>query len=79
MECPSASGILSSVRSGLGLAVINKLHLSPEVQVIPDVFPEPPGISYVVRTVPKTRNEAVLALAQEITRDVRGAIPLRVA
>ena len=79
MECPSASGMLSSVRSGLGVAVINKLHLSPELEVIEEVFPEPPAISYVVRTLPRTRNEAVLALGQEFSRDVRGPTPLRVA
>lgn len=79
MECPSAAGLLSSVRSGLGIAMINKLHVSSELEVIAGMFPEPPAISYVVRILPKTRNEAVLALAQEISRDVRGAIPLRVA
>ncbi|WP_350334256.1 LysR family transcriptional regulator [Coralliovum pocilloporae] len=79
MECPSASGMLSCVRSGLGVAVLNKLHLSPEFEIIEDLFPEPPAISYIVRILPKTRNEAVLALAQEISRDVRRAIPLRVA
>lgn len=79
LECPSASGILSAVRSGLGVALMNGLHLSPDLEVIKGVFPEPPPITYVARTRPNTRNDAVVALIQEISREVRNAIPLRVA
>ena len=78
-ECPSAAGILSSARSGLGVALINGLHLSPDLEVVEDLFPEPPSIAYVARSRPKTRNDAVKALVQEISREVRNAIPLRVA
>jgi DNA-binding transcriptional LysR family regulator len=78
-ECPSAAGILSSVRSGLGVALMNGLHLAPDLEVIGDVFPEPPAIAYVVRSRPKTRNDAVKALVREISREVGNAIPLRVA
>ena len=79
LECPSAAGILSSVRSGLGVALMNGLHLSPDMEVIEGVFPDPPPIAYVVRTRPKTRNDAVQALVREISREVTNAIPLRVA
>ena len=79
MECPSAAGILSSVRSGLGVAVINKLHMSPELEVISDMFPDPPAISYVARVRPKTRDKAVLALVDEISAYIRSANSLRVA
>ncbi|WP_170775458.1 LysR family transcriptional regulator [Ruegeria lacuscaerulensis] len=78
-ECPSAAGILSSVRSGLGVALMNGLHLSPDLEVVEDVFPEPPSIAYIARTRPKNRSDAVKALIQEISREVRNAIPLRVA
>jgi DNA-binding transcriptional LysR family regulator len=79
LECPSAAGILSSVRSGLGVALMNGLHLSPDIEVIEGIFPDPPPIAYVVRTRPKTRNDAVRALVREISREVTDAIPLRVA
>lgn len=79
LECPSAAGILSSVRSGLGVALLNGLHLSSDLDVVEGIFPEPPAIAYVVRTRPKTRNDAVRALVQEISREVTNAIPLRVA
>jgi molybdate transport repressor ModE-like protein len=78
-ECPSAAGILSSVRSGLGVALMNGLHVAPDLHVVEDVFPEPPTIAYVVRTHPKNRNEAVRALIGEISKEVENAIPLRVA
>jgi DNA-binding transcriptional LysR family regulator len=78
-ECPSAAGILSSVRSGLGVALMNRLHLAPDLEVIGDVFPEPPAIAYVVRSRPKTCNDAVKALVREISGEVGNAIPLRVA
>jgi molybdate transport repressor ModE-like protein len=79
LECPSASGILAAVRSGLGVALMNGLHLSSEIEVVEGVFPEPPSIAYVARSRPKSRNDAVRALLREIASEVRSAIPLRVA
>ena len=79
LECPSAAGLLSATRSGLGVAVINGLHLAPDIVVIEGEFPEPPPIVYIARTRPKERSDAVRALVQEISREVRNAIPLRVA
>ena len=79
MECPSAAGILASVRSGLGVALMNQLHLTPEIEVIEGLFPAPPPIAYVIRTRPKNRNEAVHALVQAISHEVQAAAQLRVA
>ncbi len=79
LECPSAAGLLSATRSGLGVAVINGLQLTPDLDVIEGEFPKPPPIVYIARTRPKERNDAVRALVQEISREVRNAIPLRVA
>lgn len=79
MECPSAAGILACVQSGLGVALMNGLHLRPELEIVEGVFPKPPPIAYVARTRPKNRDEAVLALIDVISKEVRNAIPLRVA
>ncbi|MEO3413274.1 LysR family transcriptional regulator [Roseovarius sp. CAU 1744] len=79
LECPSASGILAAVRSGLGVALMNGLHLSSDLELVEGVFPEPPSIAYVARSRPKSRNDAVRALLHEIASEVRSAIPLRVA
>ena len=79
LECPSAAGIQSAVRSGLGVALLNGLHVTPDIEVIEGVFPTPPDIAYVARTRPGNRSEAVIALVAEISREVRSAIPLRTA
>ena len=79
MECPSTTGILASVHSGLGVALVNGLHISPEMEVLKEMFPEPPKIAYVVRTRVQTTNDAVLALVQAIACEFRNAIPPRVA
>lgn len=79
MECPSASGILASVQAGLGVALMNELHLSPEVDIVDAGFPEPPSISYIARTRPIMRNDAVRALVQEISQHVKSSAALRIA
>ncbi|MBY6163523.1 LysR family transcriptional regulator [Mameliella alba] len=79
IECPSVSGVLSAVRSGLGVALMNGLHLSADLDVVDEVFPQPPAIAYVVRTRAKTRNDAVRALVQDIAKEVSSPAALRVA
>lgn len=79
-ECPSATGILAAAKSGMGVAILNDLHISPELEIITDIFPSPPEIIYVVRINPNKRNtEAVMTLVDEINREIKNAIPLRVA
>ena len=79
LECPSVSGILAATRSGLGVALMNGLHLSADLEVVEGVFPEPPTIAYVARSRPKSRNDAVRALLGQIVAEVKSSIPLRVA
>ncbi|MES0825417.1 LysR family transcriptional regulator [Ruegeria sp. SCP11] len=79
LECPSAAGIQSAVRSGLGVALLNGLHITPDMEVIDGLFPDPPGIAFVARTSLKRRNPAAMALIEEIRKEVEAAIPLRVA
>lgn len=71
LECPSAVGIQSAVRSGLGVALLNGLHVTPDMEVIENKFPTPPGITFVVRTNPKSRSSSIKALVNEITREFR--------
>jgi len=79
LECPSASGIQSAVRAGLGIAMLNGLHLTKDIEVIEGVFPAPPGLTFIARTREKTPTEPVKALMAEIRREVQSAVPLRVA
>ena len=69
LECPSAAGIQSGVRSGLGVALLNGMHVTPDIEVIDGVFPEPPSLSFVARLNPKSRSSQVKALVNEISRE----------
>lgn len=74
LECPSAAGIQSAVRSGLGVALLNGMHLTPDIDVIEAVFPAPPDITFVARINPKRRSAPVKALVTEIRREFQKPI-----
>ena len=69
LECASNAGIIAGVESGLGVAILNRRHLSKRMVVLEDGFAEPPDIAYVVRTSTKSVSKAVHALAEEIERE----------
>ena len=71
LECPSAAGIQSGVRAGLGIALLNGMHVTEDIEVIENLFPSPPGISFVARINPKSRSAPVKALVSEIAREFR--------
>ncbi|WP_200876053.1 LysR family transcriptional regulator [Ruegeria halocynthiae] len=77
LECPSAAGIQSAVRSGLGVALLNGLHVTPDIEVIADKFPQPPAIAFVARTATSRRNPVVTALIEEINQEGQSTIPLK--
>lgn len=79
LECPSAAGIHSAVRSGLGVALLNGMHLTADIEVIEGIFPVPPQISFIARRHPRSRSVAVNALIEEIGREMRSPAPLPVA
>lgn len=66
-ECASAAGIVSAVASGLGVALLNARHLTPEIEVIDEAFGvTPPDIAYVVRIGSKSRSDIARSLAAGI-------------
>jgi DNA-binding transcriptional LysR family regulator len=79
LECPSAAGIQSAVRAGLGIALLNGMHLTPDIEVIEGVFPEPPDLTFVARTNAGSRTAPVKALKGEIARELCASVPMRVA
>lgn len=79
LECPSAAGIQSAVRSGLGVALLNGMHLTPDIEVLEDVFPAPPGIAFVARINPKSQSAPVKALIAEIEREFQKPMSLSAA
>ncbi|RED47760.1 LysR family transcriptional regulator [Aestuariispira insulae] len=72
LECGSAAGIRSAALSGLGIALLNGLHLTPELDLITQELPSPPEIAYVVRAHKKSRTPPVRALIGEIEREIGG-------
>ena len=79
LECPSASGIQSGVRSGLGIALLNGMHVTDDIKVIENLFPSPPSITFVARINPKSRSAPVKALVSEIEREFQTPISLSAA
>jgi len=70
LDCASAAGIVTGIRNGLGVAVLNARHITPDMEFIEDQFPPPPGVTYVARVARSARNEALDALIGEIRREV---------
>ncbi len=66
LECPSAAGIQSGVRSGLGVALLNGMHVTEDMDILENLFPVPPGITFVARVNRKSRSAPVRALISEI-------------
>lgn len=71
LECPSAAGIQSGIRAGLGIALLNGLHITDDMEIIADLLPPPPGITFVARINPKRRSAPVKALVAEVAREFR--------
>lgn len=69
-ECSSASGIVSAVNAGMGIALLNERHVSDAMQIITDRLPAPPMLAYVVRRSRKSRNPVLDSLVREIERDI---------
>ncbi|MGC6531107.1 MAG: LysR family transcriptional regulator [Candidatus Puniceispirillaceae bacterium] len=78
-ECPSIGGILSATKAGLGVALINGLHLSNDLEILDGFLPTPPAIHYVVRARKSAQDAVMDALLTEILAELRRAVPLRVA
>ena len=79
LECPSAAGIQSAVRSGLGIALLNGMHVTEDMQVIENLFPSPPGITFIARVNPKSWSAPVKAVISEIEREFRTPASLSTA
>ena len=79
LECPSAAGILSGVRAGLGIALLNGMHVTSDIEVIENLFPPPPDITFVARVNSKSRSATIKTLVSEIAREFQRSLPLSAA
>ncbi len=72
LTCPSAAGIISAVHAGLGLCLLNARQITPEMEVLPEPFAQPPAVAHIVRIAHQARSSAAFTLANEIASE-RGA------
>lgn len=79
LECPSAAGVQAAVRSGLGVALLNGMHLGPGIDVIEGVFPAPPPITFVARCNPAAPSGPANALVAEIAKELVSGRALKMA
>ena len=79
LECPSAAGIRSGVRSGLGVALLNGMHVTKDMDIIDNLFPTPPDITFVARINRKSRSPQINALVSEIAREFRASASVTAA
>jgi DNA-binding transcriptional LysR family regulator len=79
-ECSSAAGIAAAVSAGLGVALLNRRHLRPEMEIIRDRLPDPPPLAYVIRRARKARNPALDSMVKGIETEIsrQGGLTLAV-
>ena len=66
LECPSVEGVTDAVRSGLGLALINRRNLRPGCIEANMALPKPPRVGYVARSAIADPPEIVATLRDAI-------------
>ncbi|OHV07543.1 LysR family transcriptional regulator [Kushneria phosphatilytica] len=72
MTCASTAGVVSAVHAGLGVSLLNRCHLTPDMTIITDEFAPPPTIAYVIRQGRNGHAGVVRALVEEITEELGG-------
>lgn len=83
LECPSTIGVMDAVAAGMGLSMISKHHLKSDVrqgsevgarlQVLTDVLPSPPSLSFIIRSGAKAPSQPARYIMDEIEKDFRAA------
>lgn len=71
LECPSFEGVRSAVRSGLGLAILNRRNMRPGLIESGLELPPLPPIAYVVRSAQPAPGPAAAALMDAIEDELR--------
>lgn len=79
LTCASASGIAAGVLAGLGVALLNGRHLTPEMEIVDDLLGPPPGIVYLIRVGSGRRSQTTRALVDAIVAEDGPDRSLRVA
>nr|WP_321981936.1 LysR family transcriptional regulator [uncultured Cohaesibacter sp.] len=67
MKCASLSGIVSALKSGLGVSLISARQISNDLEVIHNGFAKPPQVATILRVRKNSPSHAVKALVRQIT------------
>ncbi|MTI08276.1 LysR family transcriptional regulator [Curvivirga aplysinae] len=69
LECPSVTGMVSAIRSGMGVSLLSERHITSDMNVLDDVFGTPPATVQVIRGNSRQNTPAVSALIEEISQE----------
>lgn len=69
LECPSVAGIVSAIRSGMGVSLLSERHITPDMEILDDVFGNPPQTVQVIRGNSRQNTPAVSTLIEEISKE----------
>jgi DNA-binding transcriptional LysR family regulator len=70
LECPSADGVQSGVRHGLGVAVIGRRRLIPGLSEIADGLPLFPPVCHVLRSGKRLSKDLDASLSEAIIQEM---------
>ncbi|WP_420547596.1 LysR family transcriptional regulator [Curvivirga sp.] len=69
LECPSIAGMVSAIRSGMGVSLLSEKHITSDMDILDDVFGQPPETVQVIRGNSRQNTAAVSALIEEISQE----------
>lgn len=72
MTCASISGVVSAVTAGLGVSLLNKRHVTPQMVILDRELTPPPTVIYALRVGRKSNSPAVRGLVKELTNEFDG-------
>ncbi|MHB0774962.1 LysR family transcriptional regulator [Halomonas sp. WWR20] len=72
MTCASISGVVSAVNAGLGVSLLNKRHVTPQMVIMDRELTPPPTIVYALRVGRKSHSPAVRGLMEELAGEFGG-------
>lgn len=74
LECASSAGVASAVQSGLGVTLLPHRFLTGEMEVMDDIFSEPPPIAYVLRIGCDTTSAHIQSFSKEMASGITAEV-----
>lgn len=70
LECASIHGVSSAVSAGMGIALLAKRHLKPDMLILE--WPAPPAIAFIVRCNTSAESQEIKTLRKDIIASLGG-------